>query len=60
MSKYGVISGPYFPVFRLNTGKHGLEIKVDFSGDYYFKGNQNIVLKTADKGGGWVIMDKNY
>ena len=23
MSKYGVFSGPYFPVFRLNTGKHG-------------------------------------
>ena len=26
MSKYGVISGPYFPVFRLNTGKYGPEI----------------------------------
>ena len=26
MSKYGVISGPYFPVFGLNTGKHGPEI----------------------------------
>ena len=26
MSKYGVISGPYFPVFGLNTGKYGLEI----------------------------------
>ena len=24
------------------------------------KGNQDIVFKTADKGGGWVIMDKNY
>ena len=23
MSKYGAFSGPYFPVFRLNTGKHG-------------------------------------
>ena len=22
MSKYGVISGPYFPVFGLNTGKY--------------------------------------
>ena len=22
----GVISGPYFPVFGLNTGKHGPEI----------------------------------
>ena len=26
VSKYGVISGPYFPVFRLNTGKCGPEI----------------------------------
>ena len=26
LSKYGVISGPYFPVFGLNTGKYGLEI----------------------------------
>ena len=26
LSKYGVISGPYFPVFGLNTGKHGPEI----------------------------------
>ena len=24
--KYGVISGPYFPVFRLNTEKYGAEI----------------------------------
>ena len=24
------------------------------------KGNQDIVSKTADKDGGWVIMDKNY
>ena len=26
VSKYGVISGPYFPVFGLNTGKCGPEI----------------------------------
>ena len=26
VSKYGVISGPYFPVFGLNTGKYGPEI----------------------------------
>ena len=26
VSKYGVISGPYFPVFELNTGKYGPEI----------------------------------
>ena len=26
MPKYGVISGPYLPVFSLNTGKYGPEI----------------------------------
>ena len=26
VSIYGVISGPYFPVFGLNTGKHRPEI----------------------------------
>ena len=26
MSKYGIISGSYFPVFSPNTGKHGTEI----------------------------------
>ena len=26
LSKYGVISVPYFPVFGLNTGKYGPEI----------------------------------
>ena len=26
MSKYGVISGPYFPLFGLNTGKYGPEV----------------------------------
>ena len=26
MSTYVVISGPYFPVFGLNTGKYGPEI----------------------------------
>ena len=26
MSKYGVISGPYFAVFGLNIGKYGPEI----------------------------------
>ena len=26
VSKYGAISGPYFPVFGLNTGKYSPEI----------------------------------
>ena len=25
MFKYGIFSGPYFPVFELNTGKYGPE-----------------------------------
>ena len=25
MSKYGVFSGPYFPIFGMNTGKYGPE-----------------------------------
>ena len=25
VSKYGVVSGPYFPVFGVNTGKYGPE-----------------------------------
>ena len=28
VSKYGVVSGPYFPTFGLNTGKYGPEIIV--------------------------------
>ena len=28
VSKYGVIFGPYFPVFGPNTGKYGPEITV--------------------------------
>ena len=28
VSKYGVISGPYFPVFSPNTGKYGPEVTV--------------------------------
>ena len=30
MSKYGVISGWYFPVFSPNTGKYGPEINTVF------------------------------
>ena len=26
MSKYGIFSGPYFPVFGLNAGKYGPKI----------------------------------
>ena len=25
VSKYGIYSGPFFPVFELNTGKYGAE-----------------------------------
>ena len=35
MSKYGVLSGPYFPVFLLNTGKYGPE-KTSYLGTFEF------------------------
>ena len=28
MSKYGVFSGPYFPVFRLNTERYGVRLRI--------------------------------
>ena len=42
VSKYGVISGRYFPVFRLNTGKHGPEITpcLDTFHAVYFESKQ--------------------
>ena len=38
MSNYGVISGPYFPVLSLTTGKYGPEITpyLDTSGSEVF------------------------
>ena len=30
MSKYGVISGPYFPVFGLNTERYGVSLRIQF------------------------------
>ena len=30
VSKYGVLSGPYFPVFGPNTGKYGPEKTLHF------------------------------
>ena len=36
VSKYGVISGPYFPMFVLNTGKYGPEIKTITYSDTIF------------------------
>ena len=34
VSKYGVFSGPYFPVFGLNTGKYGPE-KTPYLDSFY-------------------------
>ena len=34
MSKYVVISGPYFPVFSPNTGKYGPD-KTSYLGTFY-------------------------
>ena len=46
MSKYGVISGPYFPVFGLNTGKYGPEITPYL--DTFRSVNQSHTLKTQN------------
>ena len=46
MSKYGVISGPYFPVFGLNTGKYGPEITPYL--DTFHSVNQSHTLKTQN------------
>ena len=34
MSEYGVITGPYFPVFGLKTGKYGPE-KAPYSNSFH-------------------------
>ena len=34
MSKYGVFSDSYFPVFRINTGKYGPE-KIRYFDTFY-------------------------
>ena len=28
MSKYGVISGPYFPAFEMNTGRYEVSLRI--------------------------------
>ena len=38
VSKYGVVSGPYFPVFGLDTGKYGPEVTPYFDTFHAVKG----------------------
>ena len=45
MSKYGVISGPYFPVFGLNTGKYGPEITPYLDTFHAVMHSQNLVFR---------------
>ena len=45
MSKYGVISGPYFPVFSPNTGKYGPEITPYLDTFYAVSATKNICSK---------------
>ena len=44
VSKYGVFSGPYFPVFGLNTGKHRPE-KSPYLDTFHVVGVENTVEK---------------
>ena len=48
-----------------NLTRNVISYKSNFTQEKYsalqsLKGNQDIVFKTADKGGGWVIMAKTY
>ena len=48
MSKYGVISGSYFPVFGLNTGKYGPEKTpyLDSFTQWKYKGSSKLNWKS--------------
>ena len=62
MSKYGFFSDPYFPVFRLNTGKYGPE-KSPYL-DIFHAVNCYLIYwdKNRDRGGSacYVRGDKSY
>ena len=51
MAKYGVISGPYLPVFNPNTGKYGPEITpyLDTSRSAFGTQKYDCVVKTKEK-----------
>ena len=44
VSKYGVISGPYFPVFSSNTGQYGPEI-IPYLDPFHVVVSQKLSLK---------------
>ena len=55
VSKYKVFSGPYFPVFGLNTGKYGLEktlyldtIHAELLHNTYFLHEQQLLKSNSD------------
>ena len=48
VAKYGVISGPYFPVFGLNAGKYGPE-KTAFG---HFSRSEKVMYK--------IFIEENY
>ena len=67
MSKYGVISGPYFPVFNPNTGKYGPEItpyldtfnavkmfEIDHWADNYIQIVVSSGMRLINSVGGWL------
>ena len=47
MSKYGVILGPYFPAFELNTGKCGPEI-IPYLNTFHAVLIDSDILETAE------------
>ena len=48
VSKYGVISGPYFPVFSPNTGKYGPEITPYLDTFHVVKHNRHLLSKQSN------------
>ena len=51
VSKYGVTSGPYFPVFGLNTGKYGPETP-----PYLDTSHSVFLLKVQSIGNDFIIL----
>ena len=46
MSKYGVISGPYFPIFGLNTEIYGVNLRIQSESRKIRTRNNSVYLDT--------------
>ena len=57
LCKYGVISGPYVPVFGLNTGKYGQEI-TPYLHTFYAENTDGVLIFTY-KSHGYVLVQES-